>query len=266
MNRSRYDAPTGPSVEWDGKKFSSVICFVGSDTVFSRSAIEVLRKNGILIGAIVGESADLVCKNFVADPLNKIKIISLRRPWLDAEFDLLAYSGDMLGVNCGFDFIIPNQIIHKLPILNLHPSALPLNRGCHHSFWGIMSATALGATLHWMTERLDEGPIIAQKLFMDDQFASARTIQEISSQKCLELLDENISLVMGGHSRSVPQGAGTYHSKGDIVERSTLMIGDSISVHELLNLCRATFNKGNGFYVRTGCRRFRIVIGAIDEV
>ncbi|RAU21447.1 hypothetical protein CU669_13555 [Paramagnetospirillum kuznetsovii] len=39
--------------------------------------------------------------------------------------------------------------------INTHPALPPFNRGCHHSFWGIMEVTPLGATLHWMDQWQD---------------------------------------------------------------------------------------------------------------
>ena len=80
------------------------------------------------------------------------------------EFNNLIVDG-VLGVTCGFDYIVPTSVLKMLLVINCHPAALPYNRGCHHSFWGIIDKTDLGATLHWMIEGLDKGPISSSKNF-----------------------------------------------------------------------------------------------------
>jgi methionyl-tRNA formyltransferase len=63
-----------------------------------------------------------------------------------------------------FPYIIPSEMlkIPKIGFLNLHPAYLPYNRGWHTPSWAIMDNTPVGATLHFMSEELDSGDIIAQ--------------------------------------------------------------------------------------------------------
>ena len=62
-----------------------------------------------------------------------------------------------------YDRILAPPMIGRLPMLNIHPSLLPAFPGM-----GALRAardagvTRFGATLHGMTERVDEGPIVAQ--------------------------------------------------------------------------------------------------------
>jgi len=58
-------------------------------------------------------------------------------------------------INCGFEFLIPQHILNKISFINIHPSFLPYNRGCHHSFWSIMEKTPKGATIHWINKDYD---------------------------------------------------------------------------------------------------------------
>lgn len=269
MNKciNSYQANEGPVVDFDGKKFSRVICYIGKNLTYSISAIKILLAKKIRIEAIVGEQANVIWEQiFKKFKTYEIKLIVAKRPWEIKEFANLVSNNNLLGINCGFDYIIPNDILNQIPTLNIHPAALPFNRGCHHSFWGIIDRTKLGATLHWMTEGLDEGPIISQKTFEDDGFGSAKNIQEKSNIMCLELLSENIDLVMNGETKSVPQSNGTYHSKKDIQNKSTLNIKDDISVNFLFDLCRATNNKNNGFFIIKNNIKFRIVIDRIEEI
>ena len=82
-------------------------------------------------------------------------------------------NNNLVGLNGGINWIIDEEILSILPTLNLHPSLLPNNRGSHHSFWSIINEENHGATLHWMDNELDTGPILNQKIFSND-FKSTR--------------------------------------------------------------------------------------------
>lgn len=62
--------------------------------------------------------------------------------------------------------IIPKKIIDLVPlgILNLHNSYLLSYRGRHAASWVIINGEVChGTTLHYMSERLDDGPILASE-------------------------------------------------------------------------------------------------------
>jgi methionyl-tRNA formyltransferase len=262
-----HHANNGPNTNFDASNFEKILCYVGRDIAYSKSALITLLEKKTYIAAIVGENSIEVWNEI---PCNlktyEIELIPLKRPWESSKFESFFLFNKLLGVNCGFDYIIPGNILYNIPTLNIHPAALPFNRGCHHSFWAIMDSTNLGATLHWMSEGLDEGPIIAQKTFTDDGFSTAKVLQEKCNSMCLDLLRENIDLVMNGLITSTPQGIGTYHSKKDIIKKSILNAQDIISVNYLFDLCRATNSKGNGFFVIKNNRKFKIIIDRIEEV
>jgi methionyl-tRNA formyltransferase len=60
---------------------------------------------------------------------------------------------------------IPRSVLEipKHGVLNLHPAYLPYNRGWHSAVWSILEGTPFGATLHFMSDGLDEGDIVHQK-------------------------------------------------------------------------------------------------------
>ena len=65
----------------------------------------------------------------------------------------------------GYKKIIKSDILRKIkrPILNLHMSYLPFNKGAHPNFWGFHDDTKKGVTIHEIDENIDTGPIIFQK-------------------------------------------------------------------------------------------------------
>jgi phosphoribosylglycinamide formyltransferase-1 len=76
----------------------------------------------------------------------------------DLKPDLICLAGFMRVLSPEFIQAYPNQII------NIHPSLLPKYPGLHtHKQVIANKDTEHGATVHWVTEQLDAGPIIAQK-------------------------------------------------------------------------------------------------------
>lgn len=72
--------------------------------------------------------------------------------------DLICLAGFMRVLSPEFIQAYPNQII------NIHPSLLPKYPGLHTHRQVIANKdTEHGATVHWVNEQLDAGPIIAQK-------------------------------------------------------------------------------------------------------
>jgi len=68
-------------------------------------------------------------------------------------------------ISFGLRKIIKSDILRKVkrPIINLHMSYLPFNKGANPNFWSFHDDTKKGVTIHEIDENLDTGPIIFQK-------------------------------------------------------------------------------------------------------
>ena len=68
-------------------------------------------------------------------------------------------------ISFGYKKIIKKKILKlvKRPILNLHISYLPFNRGTHPNFWSFVDGTPAGVTIHEVEKGIDTGPILFQK-------------------------------------------------------------------------------------------------------
>lgn len=73
-------------------------------------------------------------------------------------------------ISFGYRKIIDKKILLKLkrPIINLHMSLLPYNRGSHPNFWSFKDGTPKGITIHEISNGIDDGDIIFQKKFEID--------------------------------------------------------------------------------------------------
>ena len=70
-------------------------------------------------------------------------------------------------VSFGYRKIINYSILSqfKKPIINLHMSYLPFNRGSHPNFWSFIDNTPKGVTIHEVSKGIDDGNIIFQKQY-----------------------------------------------------------------------------------------------------
>ena len=65
-------------------------------------------------------------------------------------------------ISFGYRKVIKKNVLNSLkrPIINLHMSYLPYNRGSHPNFWSFYKNTPKGVSIHEINELLDGGPII----------------------------------------------------------------------------------------------------------
>ena len=68
-------------------------------------------------------------------------------------------------VSFGYRKIISSKILKSVsrPIINLHMSYLPFNKGAHPNFWSFFHNTKKGVTIHEMDKGIDSGNIIYRK-------------------------------------------------------------------------------------------------------
>ena len=247
---------------YDNKKFKHLILFIGRDLDYAKSLIDVLISKKKKIKYIFYSNIAEI--RIIKQKYNKYKIYFYKNK--NELINIINNSSDLLGINCGYSKIIPNKILEKIPIINIHPSYLPYNKGSHHSFWGIINNNLHGASLHWMTHKLDDGPIIDRIKFKDKNFYTADYVQAEANKKCILILKKNINKIMSGKAKSQKLMGGSFHLKKEIKDASTLSLKQYISVKKVFNLMRATKNKDNGFYIKDNKETYFIKIDKIKKI
>tara|TARA_B100002051_G_C16631353_1_gene583450 strand:- start:503 stop:1117 length:615 start_codon:yes stop_codon:yes gene_type:complete len=127
-------------------------------------------------------------------------------------------------ISFGYKHIINREIIDNLkyPIINLHISFLPYNKGAHPNFWSFIENTPSGVTIHQVDHGVDTGKIIYQKKIDFELFKNKQTLTFSKTYKVLineieNLFLENIEDIINQKFISIEQiGKGSYHSKKDL--------------------------------------------------
>lgn len=128
-------------------------------------------------------------------------------------------SGFDLVLSFGFRHILrPWVLAQGVPVVNLHVSLLPWNRGAHPNFWSFWDDTPKGVTIHLVDAGLDTGPILFQRevRFGADETTFRTTQARLLAEVEALTLDHLPALVKGGWiARPQPPG-GSMHRTRDL--------------------------------------------------
>jgi methionyl-tRNA formyltransferase len=118
-----------------------------------------------------------------------------------------------------FPYIIKKELLRipKVGVLNLHPAYLPYNKGWHTPSWAILDGTPYGATLHFMTESLDEGDIINQREIEILPSDTANTIYQKTLLLEIDVFKEAFPELLTLNPNKISQhNNGTIHLKKEL--------------------------------------------------
>ncbi len=126
-----------------------------------------------------------------------------------ADLDELAAQGCELLACAGYYYRAP--ITDAFPMVNFHPTPLPVGRGSWPMPWLILEGAKLGGvTAHKMAAEFDTGEILLRERFPLDEREDHQTYMEKVSERVpgmVHVLIHNLSQVL---ENAQPQGAGEY--------------------------------------------------------
>lgn len=123
-------------------------------------------------------------------------------------------------ISFGYRFILTADVLAtaRRPVLNLHISYLPWNRGAHPLFWAAYDATPVGVSIHEIDSGIDTGPICFQREVRIDPdvetFSSGyrKLINEIE-----DLFEENLDeIICGSYTPVAQSGPGSFKRVRDL--------------------------------------------------
>jgi len=124
-----------------------------------------------------------------------------------------------LAVSYGYRHILKPQILKefKRPVVNLHISYLPWNRGADPNLWSFLEKTHSGVSIHQIDHGVDTGPILAQAQVHQDLRAGTlassykKLVEEIE-----KLFFKNLPAILQHKIQSKEQiPGGSFHKSQD---------------------------------------------------
>ena len=132
-------------------------------------------------------------------------------------------------ISYGYNHIIKESEIKqaKNPIINLHISYLPYNRGADPNFWSWIDDTPKGVSIHQVDEGIDTGPIYSRKIV---EFGGEETLS--SSYENLKNSIEDLfycrfeDITKGRLLPFFPTEKGSFHLSKDLDKYRRLLYND----------------------------------------
>ena len=142
-------------------------------------------------------------------------------------------------ISFGYRKIIRSNLLKfsKRPILNLHISYLPYNRGSHPNFWSFIENTPKGVTIHEMSKKVDKGPIVFRKkiLLKIKRNLTFKKSYNILVKEIEKLFIKNYSkLISGNYSKKRIKLKGSFHRTSQLpkdIENWNIKIFDYLKNH-----------------------------------
>jgi methionyl-tRNA formyltransferase len=172
-----------------------------------------------------------------------------------------------------YPYIISKAMLEipKNGFLNLHPAYLPYNRGWHTPSWAILDNTTAGATLHFMSEKLDLGDIIHQKQIDISINDTANSLYQKLKKLELEVFVEAFDSLVNKSFKRIPQKMeeGASHKRSELFEEniSKIEFDKSYKFEEIFNRLRAltTSDISEACYFEKDGKKYRVQINITEE-
>lgn len=121
-----------------------------------------------------------------------------------------------LVVSFGYRHILKEPILSAVPIVNLHVSYLPWNRGADPNFWSWFDATPKGVTIHHIDAGVDTGDILAQRAVVFGDNETLATSYDKLRAAAIALFADSWPLIRTGKlPRQKQPQAGSSHRLKD---------------------------------------------------
>lgn len=146
-----------------------------------------------------------------------IKLINLQQRNLTLKNIIKA---DLI-ISFGYKKIISNKILNavKRPIINLHISFLPYNRGVNPNYWSFVKKTPKGVTIHEINDEIDAGRIIFRKkiIFKNIKKLTFKSSYDHLIYEVEKLFIKNFKKILIRDYKSFyPKNKGSFNKKKDL--------------------------------------------------
>ena len=181
----------------------------------------------------------------------------------------LQYSPSRCAISVHYKKILNKSVLKKYQgAYNLHPGYLPWGRGYYPIFWALWENTPAGATLHEMSEQVDQGSIVEQVQIAYGAYETGYDVflRVRDAEKKL-FLKYFPKIATGDFIPSCAQvGKGSYHTRKDFLSLKEKIEWESLSADLFIKLVRyLTFPGYSGFSVELEGKCYEILLNSIEN-
>ena len=155
--------------------------------------------------------------------------------------------------------LFPAEVVQQVRCINIHPGFNPYNKGWYPGVFSIANGLPAGATIHEIDEKIDNGPIIAQKqieILPEDTSGTVYPKIIKAEEKLLEKWF--MPMITGKYTTFLPKEKGNLNYKKDYYAFQKLDLEETVKTGDLINKLRALTHAPyqNAYYIdeKTGDR------------
>jgi methionyl-tRNA formyltransferase len=152
------------------------------------------------------------------------------------------YHNPDLVISYSYQYILNADILQLVsrPIINLHISYLPFNRGANPNVWSFLDDTKKGVTIHEIDTGIDTGPILLQKeIHFPGRSLTLRETYGILQNEIQKLFKKNWNDIKNGNINACSQKEkGSYHSISEFKKIEKYILRDDewdVTLEELIS-------------------------------
>ncbi|TRO65115.1 dTDP-4-amino-4,6-dideoxyglucose formyltransferase [Christiangramia sabulilitoris] len=196
------------------------------------------------------------------DFLNKDSIINVN----DHKEEIIKNYDLVISVHC-YQFF-PKRIVDNIRSINIHPGYNPINRGWYPQVFAIVNNLEIGATIHEMDEKLDNGPIICRMLVEKYPWDTSLDIYNRVLEAEMQLFYTYFDQIFDNtYEKIVPEGRGNFYSKKDFYKLCEINLNENATYGQVINRLRALTHGEyqNAFFQEDGKKIFLNLTLTPDE-
>jgi dTDP-4-amino-4,6-dideoxyglucose formyltransferase len=134
--------------------------------------------------------------------------VKLETQELINQFDLI------ISAHCKQFF--PKELVNKTRCINIHPGYNPINRGWYPQVFALKNDLPIGATIHEMDAKLDNGPIICRTIVEKYEWDTSSSLYKRILDAEITLFDSFFdNIIKGKYQRTISEENGNFFSKSD---------------------------------------------------
>lgn len=158
--------------------------------------------------------------------------------------------------------------ITRKGFINTHPAYLPFNRGKHPYFWSIVEDTKFGVSIHWITDKIDDGDIIDREEIEYDWLDYGETLYNKAREEMIKLFQRVYYNVKDGEDNPFKQDNenSTFHYGYELEPYCVIDLDREYKARDLINIIRGRMFSGKGnSYFCDGDKKYYLSLSIRNE-